>query len=80
MSSGCLDKGQGGAPDPGTTCPVGCMFVCPADPVHQLPAPAKKASKELQVQVLKVGVPVVWFKPFAPQGEAQGFEFPPDCG
>lgn len=33
-----------------------------------------------QVLVLKVGVLHVEFKPFAPQVEAPGFEFPPDCG
>ena len=32
------------------------------------------------MQVLKVEMPDVGFKPFAPQGEALGFEFPPDCG
>ena len=31
-----------------------------------------------QVLVLKVGFPSVAFKPFAPQGGALGFEFPPD--
>ena len=29
---------------------------------------------------LKVGVSHVRSKPFTPQGDAQGFEFPPDCG
>ena len=29
-----------------------------------------------QGQVLKVGVPDVGFKPFTPQGEALGFDFP----
>lgn len=33
-----------------------------------------------QVQVLKVGVPSVSFKPFAPQEEYLGFEFSPDRG
>ena len=33
-----------------------------------------------QVLVLKVGVTAVGFKQFPPQGEALGFEFPPDCG
>lgn len=33
-----------------------------------------------QVLVLKPGVPKVGSKPFAPQGEALGFEFPPDFG
>lgn len=33
-----------------------------------------------QVLVLIVGVPHVKQEPFAPQGEAWGFEFPPDCG
>ena len=32
-----------------------------------------------QVQVLKVKVPDVGFKTFVHQGEAQGFESPPDC-
>lgn len=32
------------------------------------------------MQVLGVGVPGMGFKPFVPQGEAQGFEFPPSCG
>lgn len=32
------------------------------------------------MRVLKVGVSEVGFRPFAPQGEAPGFEFPPDCG
>ena len=31
-----------------------------------------------QVLVLKVGLPSVAFTPFAPQGGALGFEFPPD--
>lgn len=33
-----------------------------------------------QVQVLKIRVPDVGFKPFAPQGEAPGFVFPHDGG
>lgn len=33
-----------------------------------------------QVQVLKVMVPNVGSKPFAPQGEVQGFDLPPNCG
>ena len=33
-----------------------------------------------QVQILKAGVPDVGFKLFAFDGEAQGCEFPPDCG
>ena len=33
-----------------------------------------------QVQVLKVVVPNVGFKPFTPQGEAPGLEFPANCG
>ena len=33
-----------------------------------------------QVQVLKVEVPHVRFKPFPPRGETLGFEFPPGCG
>lgn len=33
-----------------------------------------------QVQILKVGVLYVGFKPFAFQREAWGFEFPSDCG
>lgn len=33
-----------------------------------------------QVLVLKVAVVHMGFKPFAPQVEAPGFEFPPDCG
>ena len=33
-----------------------------------------------QVQVLNIGVPDVGFKAFAPQGEAWGFEIPPNCG
>lgn len=33
-----------------------------------------------QVLVLKPGVPNVGYKPFAPQGEALGFEFPPNFG
>lgn len=33
-----------------------------------------------RVQVLKVGVPVVGFKPLAPQEEALRCEFPPNCG
>ena len=32
-----------------------------------------------QVQVLKAEVPDMEFKPFIPQGEAPGFEFPPGC-
>lgn len=31
------------------------------------------------MQVLKVGVPDVGYKSFAPQGEAPGFEFPLYC-
>ena len=33
-----------------------------------------------QLPVLKIGLPNVGYEPFAPQGEALGFEFPPDCG
>lgn len=33
-----------------------------------------------QIQVQNAVVPDVGFKPFAPQGEAPGFEFPSDCG
>lgn len=33
-----------------------------------------------QVPVLKIGVPVVGYKPFTAQREAQGFEFPPGFG
>lgn len=33
-----------------------------------------------QVPVLKDGVPDVGYEPFVPQGEALGFEFPPDYG
>lgn len=33
-----------------------------------------------QMHVLKAGVPNVGFELFTPQGEASGFEFPPDCG
>ena len=33
-----------------------------------------------QVLVLKPGVPNVGYEPFAPQGEALGFKFPPDFG
>ena len=33
-----------------------------------------------KVQVLKAGVPDVGFKPFAPQGEAWGCEYPPNHG
>ena len=32
-----------------------------------------------QVQVLKIEVPDVVFKPFTSQGEAQAYDFPPDC-
>lgn len=32
------------------------------------------------MQVLKVRVPDVGFKPFCPQGEGPGFEFLPHCG
>lgn len=32
------------------------------------------------VQVLKVGVPNVGFKPFTPQGDISGFQFSPNCG
>ena len=33
-----------------------------------------------QVEVFKVGVPNVAYKTFIPQGEALGFEFPPNSG
>lgn len=33
-----------------------------------------------QVQVLKAEKPDMWFNLFAPQGEDQVCEFPPDCG
>ena len=32
-----------------------------------------------QVLVLAIGVPNVGYEPFAPQGEALGFEFPGNC-
>lgn len=32
------------------------------------------------MQILKVGVYDMVFKPFAPWGKALGFEFPPDLG
>ena len=32
------------------------------------------------VQILKVGVPNVGFKPLTPWGKALGFEFAPNCG
>ena len=33
-----------------------------------------------QVSDLRAGVPVVGYKPLAPQGEASDFGFPPDSG
>lgn len=80
MTSGCPGQIKG-REEPQIQAPhVLELDVCPASVVHQRPTPSKEVAKVPQGQVLKVGMPGVGFKPFAPQGEAGSFEFSPDCG
>lgn len=83
MCAGPWEVGWGREPDESTEVPQELLLSLLASCVYRhKPCWLSKLVLGLvaQVQVLKVGVPVVGFKPLAPQEEAQRCEFSPNRG